>query len=43
MTEKFDFEKTIADLLAGKSISGKNSVLSPSVNQLTEVVLTFLL
>ncbi len=29
MTEKFDFEKALADLKAGKPITGKDSVLGP--------------
>ena len=29
MTEKFDFEQALADLKAGKPITGKDSVLGP--------------
>jgi transposase-like protein len=39
MTEKFDFEKALADLKAGKPITGKDSVLGPLVKQLTEAAL----
>jgi len=39
MTEKFDFEQALADLKAGKSITGKDSVLGSLVKQLTEAAL----
>ena len=39
MTEKFDFEQALADLKAGKPITGKDSVLGPLVKQLTEAAL----
>ena len=39
MTEKFDFEQALADLKAGKAITGKDSVLGPLVKQLTEAAL----
>ena len=39
MTEKFDYEKALADLKAGKAITGKDSVLGPLIKHLTEVAL----
>ena len=39
MTEKFDFEKALLALKAGKPITGKDSVLSPLIKQLTEAAL----
>jgi len=39
MTEKFDFEKALEALQAGKPITGKDSVLSPLIKQLTEAAL----
>ena len=39
MTEKFDFERALADLKAGKPITGKDSVLGPLVKQFTEAAL----
>jgi putative transposase len=39
MTEKFDFEQVLEALKAGKPITGKDSVLSPLIKQLTEAAL----
>jgi len=39
MTEKFDYEQALADIKAGKSITGKDSILSPLIKQLTEAAL----
>jgi len=39
MTEKFDFEKALEALKAGQPITGKDSVLSPLIKQLTEAAL----
>jgi len=39
MTEKFDFEKALEALKAGKPITGKDSVISPLIKQLTEAAL----
>jgi len=39
MTEKFNFEKALEALKAGKPITGKDSVLSPLIKQLTEAAL----
>ena len=39
MTEKFDFEQALEALKAGKPITGKDSVLSPLIKQLTEAAL----
>ena len=39
MTEKFDFEKALEALKAGKPITGKDSILSPLIKQLTEAAL----
>ena len=39
MTKKFDFEKALEALQAGKPITGKDSVLSPLIKQLTEAAL----
>ena len=35
MTEKFDFEQALEALKAGQPITGKDSVLSPLIKQLT--------
>ncbi len=37
--EKFDFEKAINELLAGKKIGGKEGVLAPLVKELVEAAL----
>jgi len=37
--EKFDFEKTVKELLAGKKIRGKDGVLAPLVKELVEAAL----
>ena len=39
MTEKFDFEQALEAFKAGKPITGKDSVLSPLIKQLTEAAL----
>lgn len=39
MEEKFDFDKAVKELLAGKKISGKDGVLAPLVKQLVEAAL----
>ena len=39
MTEKFDFERALEALKAGQPITGKDSVLSPLIKQLTEAAL----
>jgi transposase-like protein len=39
MEEKFDFNKAVEELLAGKRISGKDGVLAPLVKQLVEAAL----
>ena len=39
MTKKFDCEKALEALQAGKPITGKDSVLSPLIKQLTEAAL----
>ena len=39
MTEKFDYEQALADLMSGKPITGKDSILSPLIKQLTEAAL----
>ena len=39
MTEKFDFEQGLESLKAGQPITGKDSVLSPLIKQLTEAAL----
>ena len=39
MTEKFDFEQALADVKAGKPITGKDSVLGLLTKQLTEAAL----
>ena len=39
MEEKFDFNKAVKELLAGKKISGKDGVLAPLVKQLVEAAL----
>ena len=39
MTEKFDYEQALADIKAGKPITGKDSILSPLIKQLTEAAL----
>ncbi len=39
MTEKFDFEQALEALKAGKPITGKDSVLSALIKQLTEAAL----
>ena len=39
MTEKFDFEQALEALKAGQPITGKDSVLSPLIKQLTEAAL----
>ncbi len=37
--EKFDFEKAVKELLAGKKIGGKDVVLAPLVKELIEAAL----
>ena len=37
--EKFDFEKAVKELLAGKKIGGKDGVLTPLIKELVEVAL----
>ena len=37
--EKFDFEKAVKELLAGKKIGGKDGVLAPLVKELVEAAL----
>ena len=39
MTEKFDYEQALADIKAGKPLTGKDSILSPLIKQLTEAAL----
>ena len=39
MEEKFDFNKAVKELLAGKKISGKDGVLAPLVKELVEAAL----
>jgi transposase-like protein len=37
--ERFDFERAVKELLAGKKIGGKDGVLAPLVKQLVEAAL----
>ena len=37
--ERFDFEKAVKELLAGKKISGKDGILAPLVKELVEAAL----
>jgi putative transposase len=39
MTHSFDFEQALKDLQAGKSLTGKDSILGPLIKQLTEAAL----
>ena len=39
MTEKFDYEQALADIKAGKPLTGKDSIISPLIKQLTEAAL----
>ena len=39
MSEKFDYEQALADIKAGKPLTGKDSILSPLIKQLTEAAL----
>lgn len=40
MTQSFDFDQALKALQAGKSLTGKDSVLGPLIKQLTEAALT---
>jgi len=40
MTQEFDFDQALKALQAGKSLTGKDSVLGPLIKQLTEAALT---
>ncbi|WP_261874898.1 IS256 family transposase [Vibrio rarus] len=40
MTQPFDFDQALKALQAGKSLTGKDSVLGPLIKQLTEAALT---
>lgn len=40
MTQSFDFDQALKTLQAGKSLTGKDSVLGPLIKQLTEAALT---
>ncbi len=37
--EKFNFDKAVKDLLAGKKIGGKDGVLAPLIKELVEAAL----
>ena len=39
MTQNFDFEKALAQLQAGKGLTGKDGILTPLIKQLTEAAL----
>lgn len=39
MTEAFNFDNALADLKAGKKLSGKDGILTPLIKQLTEAAL----
>ncbi|WP_299495589.1 hypothetical protein [uncultured Shewanella sp.] len=39
MTQSFDFEQALKALQAGKNLTGKDSILSPLIKQLTEAAL----
>jgi len=39
MTNSFDFDQALADLQAGKSLTGKEGILGPLIKQLTEAAL----
>ncbi|WP_276613138.1 IS256 family transposase [Shewanella sp. SNU WT4] len=39
MTQPFNFEQALKDLQSGKSLTGKDSILGPLINQLTEAAL----
>lgn len=39
MSHSFDFEQALKDLQAGKSLTGKDSILGPLIKQLTEAAL----
>ena len=40
MSETFNFDKALADLQAGKDLTGKDGVLMPLIKQLTEAAIT---
>lgn len=40
MSQPFDFEKALAELQAGKDLTGKDGVLMPLIKQLTEAAIT---
>lgn len=40
MTQPFDFDKALAELQAGKDLTGKDGVLMPLIKQLTEAAIT---
>ena len=40
MTQPFDFDKALADLQAGKDLTGKDGILMPLIKQLTEAAIT---
>jgi|TARA_B110000467_G_C18273933_1_gene454184 transposase-like protein len=40
MTQSFDFDQALKALQAGKSLTGKDSILGPLIKQLTEAALT---
>jgi putative transposase len=37
--EKFNFDKAVKEILAGKKISGKDGVLAPLIKELVEAAL----
>ncbi len=39
MTQEFDFNKALKELQAGKTLTGKEGVLTPLIKQLTEAAL----
>ena len=39
MTQSFDFNKALAELQAGKGLTGEDGVLTPLIKQLTEAAL----
>lgn len=40
MTDKFDFDAALEELLSGKDLTGKDGVLTPLIKQLTEAALS---
>ncbi|KKN53668.1 hypothetical protein LCGC14_0600130 [marine sediment metagenome] len=39
MTQSFDFNKALAELQAGKGLTGEDGVLTPLIKQLTEAAI----